>query len=270
MAKFIRVLRKANDESMTLQEVAGRLNRIFPDITLPRVKRLQKELKEKAKGELTMADIYKQWAALAKKTIGHVGVTPELVAENESYYYGVHKMIKDLTRQYDLDQELFIDGFADALTFDEVRSEDMKLEDGSMKALDVNWNDLDEVWDWLVDNSYFTNEELQLLTSINGTSFDTIDDAVYARYGYDDVAQFAEEEGEDVYGDNDEEPVLPDEVLIDLDLLVDFPERYDGEDLVEAIDTYLKDEYQDTEGADAFNYDVEGDQVRVYNINWVY
>lgn len=149
----------------------------------------------------------------------------------------------------------------------------IKVKANDNKALDTDWNDLDDVWDWLVSNNYFTHEELQLVTSIGGYNFETLDDSIHARFGYSDVAQFAESEGEFPYGDSDEEeeePILPDEVLIDLEVLVDFPEEYDGEDLSDTIDVYLKDEYQDTEGATAFNYDVEGEQVRVYNIVWDY
>lgn len=51
---------------------------------------------------------------------------------------------------------------------------------------------VNEVWDLLVDNDYFTVEELQLLTNINGYNLETLNDAIYARYGYRDLEQMLE------------------------------------------------------------------------------
>lgn len=46
-----------------------------------------------------------------------------------------------------------------------------------------------ELYDVLVDEGYFTDEELRLLTCINGYSVETLNDAIYARYGYRDYDQ---------------------------------------------------------------------------------
>lgn len=53
---------------------------------------------------------------------------------------------------------------------------------------------VNELWDLLVDEGYFTAEELQLLTNINGFSVETLNDAIYARYGYRDYDQMMEYE----------------------------------------------------------------------------
>ena len=42
---------------------------------------------------------------------------------------------------------------------------------------------VNELWDNLIDGEYFTEEELQLVTSINGYTTDALNDAIYARYG---------------------------------------------------------------------------------------
>lgn len=57
------------------------------------------------------------------------------------------------------------------------------------KELNVN-----ELWDELVDSGLFTDEELRLLTNINGYSVETLNDAIFARYGYRDYDQMMGEE----------------------------------------------------------------------------
>lgn len=49
------------------------------------------------------------------------------------------------------------------------------------------------LWDTLVDRGYFTDTELDLVTSINGYSVDTLNDCLYARYGYRDLDQMDSE-----------------------------------------------------------------------------
>jgi len=56
------------------------------------------------------------------------------------------------------------------------------------KDLNVN-----ELWDQLLDLELFTYEELQLITNINGYSLETLNDAIFARYGYRDFEQMMEE-----------------------------------------------------------------------------
>lgn len=53
---------------------------------------------------------------------------------------------------------------------------------------------VNELYDILVDEGYFTAEELSLLTMINGYNIDTLNSALYARYGYRDFEQMQEAE----------------------------------------------------------------------------
>ena len=52
-----------------------------------------------------------------------------------------------------------------------------------------------ELWDLLIENSVATEEELQLVTAINGQNITALNDVLYVRTGYRDWEQF-EEEGE--------------------------------------------------------------------------
>jgi hypothetical protein len=52
------------------------------------------------------------------------------------------------------------------------------------KELNVN-----ELWDELIERELFTYDELKLLTNINGFSIETLNDALYSRYGYRDYEQ---------------------------------------------------------------------------------
>lgn len=47
--------------------------------------------------------------------------------------------------------------------------------------------ELDYYYEWLQDNEIFTEAELQLITDINGYNIDTLDMAVYSRFGYQTV-----------------------------------------------------------------------------------
>jgi hypothetical protein len=49
-------------------------------------------------------------------------------------------------------------------------------------------------WDRLVDADYFTDAELRLITYINGYTIDTLNDCIYARYGYRSLKQMEESE----------------------------------------------------------------------------
>lgn len=51
-----------------------------------------------------------------------------------------------------------------------------------------------ELYDALIDEGLFTSDELDLITSINGYSTDTLNDCIYARYGYRDYEQMKGEE----------------------------------------------------------------------------
>jgi hypothetical protein len=62
-----------------------------------------------------------------------------------------------------------------------------------MGKLKEAFTEVDDLWSYFVDNEFFTPAELELLTSINGYSIDTLNDALYARYGYRDLDQLGEE-----------------------------------------------------------------------------
>ena len=52
---------------------------------------------------------------------------------------------------------------------------------------------IDEVWDLLVEYGVATQEELELITCINGYNIDTLNDVIYARTGYRDIEQLQDE-----------------------------------------------------------------------------
>ena len=52
---------------------------------------------------------------------------------------------------------------------------------------------VDEVWDLLIEYGIATQEELELVTCINGYNMDTMNDVIYARTGYRDIDQLTEE-----------------------------------------------------------------------------
>ena len=57
-----------------------------------------------------------------------------------------------------------------------------------------DFNDVNVLWDELLERDLFTYEELQLLTNINGYSVETLNDAIFARYGYRDFEQMMGDE----------------------------------------------------------------------------
>ena len=54
--------------------------------------------------------------------------------------------------------------------------------------------ELNELWENLVEYGIATEEELQLVTDINGYSIDTLNSVLYARTAYRNWKQFAENE----------------------------------------------------------------------------
>ena len=44
--------------------------------------------------------------------------------------------------------------------------------------------DINDIWEELVSQELFTEEELQLITNMNGYSIETLNNATYARFGY--------------------------------------------------------------------------------------
>ena len=48
---------------------------------------------------------------------------------------------------------------------------------------------LDLTWDFILENEIATENELQLVTSINGYNFESLNDIIYARSAYHDIKQ---------------------------------------------------------------------------------
>ena len=62
-----------------------------------------------------------------------------------------------------------------------------------MSKLEIN-----DVWGLLIDGGYFTDDELQLITNINGYTIEALNDCIYARYGFRSYEQMTD-------GDDDNE-----------------------------------------------------------------
>jgi len=63
-----------------------------------------------------------------------------------------------------------------------------------MSNIKSAFQDVFALWDKFIDHNYFTTEELQLLTKIKGVSIKTLNDALFARYGYRDWEQMHKED----------------------------------------------------------------------------
>ena len=50
-----------------------------------------------------------------------------------------------------------------------------------------------EIWNYLVEHEIATEEEIQLVTSINGYSEEALNDILFVRTGYRDIEQAQEE-----------------------------------------------------------------------------
>ena len=50
-------------------------------------------------------------------------------------------------------------------------------------------NGLEELWDYLLEQGIATEEELQLITSINGYNEEALNDVLYCRTGYRNIEQ---------------------------------------------------------------------------------
>lgn len=57
-------------------------------------------------------------------------------------------------------------------------------------------NKLEIIWDYIVEMSIATEDELRLVTSINGTNEDSLNSVLYSRTGYRSMEQIIEMEGE--------------------------------------------------------------------------
>jgi len=51
---------------------------------------------------------------------------------------------------------------------------------------------LADLWEYLIDNAIATEEELQLVTSINGYNEESLNSILYVRTGYNSIAQIEE------------------------------------------------------------------------------
>ena len=63
-----------------------------------------------------------------------------------------------------------------------------------MDDLKMNEYTLFEIWHMLVDTfNIATNEELELITNINGLNIEALNEVIYVRTGYHDIEQLMEE-----------------------------------------------------------------------------
>ncbi len=53
-------------------------------------------------------------------------------------------------------------------------------------------NKLIEIWDYIVEQGIATEDELRLVTSINGTNEDSFNSVLYSRTGYRSLEQLKE------------------------------------------------------------------------------
>lgn len=60
-----------------------------------------------------------------------------------------------------------------------------------------------ELWETIVELGIATDNEIDLVTDINGNSIETLNDIIYARTGYRDLESYEESEL-DGYDDDDE------------------------------------------------------------------
>lgn len=63
---------------------------------------------------------------------------------------------------------------------------------------------IDQAWEYLIEYGYATEEELQLVTCINGYSFEVMQQVLDVRTGYTSFDQLMDLDDEDSEEDNDE------------------------------------------------------------------
>ena len=51
---------------------------------------------------------------------------------------------------------------------------------------------LSEIWEEIINNGIATEEELQLITGINGYNEESLNDVIYYKTGYRDIEQYLE------------------------------------------------------------------------------
>jgi len=57
--------------------------------------------------------------------------------------------------------------------------------------------EMHELWDYLTDYEIATQDEINLITSINGTNLDTFESILYSRTGYRSLEQIKMEEDDE-------------------------------------------------------------------------
>ena len=73
-----------------------------------------------------------------------------------------------------------------------------------MDTFDLTNKEVDDAWDYLVERGVATEDELQLVTDIEGYNMGALDDVVNARTEWHSVEQLKEENGDAKGGDDDE------------------------------------------------------------------
>lgn len=61
-----------------------------------------------------------------------------------------------------------------------------------MSDLNKHDKEFNEMFIYLTDNGYFTEEELILVTNINGDTIESLNDCIYSRYGVRDLESLIE------------------------------------------------------------------------------
>ena len=56
---------------------------------------------------------------------------------------------------------------------------------------------IEKIWDYLIENGVATEEELKLITCINGYSVESLNSVIYARTGFRDIEQLKGDEEEE-------------------------------------------------------------------------
>jgi len=61
-------------------------------------------------------------------------------------------------------------------------------------------NNKEQIWEYLLYNGLATEDEIRLVTTINGFNEESLNDILYARTGYRDIEQLEDEDEDE---DND-------------------------------------------------------------------
>ncbi|MDB4498361.1 hypothetical protein N9251_03360 [Gammaproteobacteria bacterium] len=59
----------------------------------------------------------------------------------------------------------------------------------------IETQNTDFAWDFCLDHEIASEQELNLVTKLNGFNWETIMDVIYVRTGYRDIEQYVEMEG---------------------------------------------------------------------------